>query len=242
MGLRIHYRLTTPLAHPKDVRRLVETLRQLAFDLPFVEVGERTEWTATDDTDRWLKVQASALVVHGDSHHPVPPRHGIAFSAWPGAGCEAANFGFCLYPSFLYLDSSSGRRRRLATKLRGWQWSSSCETQYASNPKHGGIDHFLRCHLDVIQMLDFIERCGLATVEVRDEGTYWEGRDLKALAQEVTAWNEVMAGLFSIMREALGKKLDSAITGYPNFEHLEAKGLERLADLRRSLQQSDTGE
>lgn len=246
MGLTIHYRLTTPLAKPKDLHRLVESLHQFALDLPFEEVGELTQWSAredaTDDTDNWLKDQTTAFVDDNDCQYPVLPLHVIAFSTWPGNGCQPANFGFCLYPSFIYLDSQSSSGRRLATKRMGWQWSSSCTTQYASDPKHGGIDHFLRCHLCVVKMLDCIKQSGLATVEAQDDGHFWERRDLKALAQEVSAWNEIMAGFFSIMRLALGRNLHSAITGFQNFEHLEAKGLERLADLRRSLQQFDTEE
>lgn len=246
MGLTIHYRLSTSLAKPKDLRRLVETMRQFALDLPFQEVGELTEWTArddaTDDTDHWLKDQTTAFVEDNDCQYPVLPLHVVAFSTRPGEGCQVANFGFCLYPPFIYLDSQSGSRRRLATKLMGWQWSSSCTTQYASDSKHGGIDHFLRCHLCVVKMLDCIKQSGLATVEVQDDGHYWERRDPKALAQEVGAWNEVMAGFFGIMRLALGRKLHSAITGFENFDYLRAKGLERLADLWRSLQQFDTEE
>ena len=32
-----------------------------------------------------------------------------------------------------------------------------------------------------------------------------------------------------------GKSIEAPITGFPNFEHLEAKGLDRIADLRRKL-------
>lgn len=250
MGLTIHYRLTTTVSSPKDVRQLVEAIRQFALDLPFKEVGDVKEFKGeeadyhgtADETERWLKIQAAAYVKGGRGRYSVAPRHGIAFSTWPGEGCETANFGLCLYPTVIRPKLFDGKKNRVRTKLLGWQWASFCKTQYASNPKCGGIDNFLRCHLCVVKLLDFIHKTGLATVEVRDEGKYWERRDLKALAQEVGEWNEFIAGLSSVLRseaEANSAKLEAAITGFQNFEHLEAKGLERLADLRRRLKQSD---
>ena len=124
----------------------------------------------------------------------------------------------------------------MATKLKGWGWSSFCKTQYASDPKAGGIENFLRCHLSVVKMLDFLKQTGLVAVDVRDEGEYWEKRDLEALAKEVGDWNVLVAGCVSAFRTAAeGKSIEAPITSFPNFEHLEAKGLERLEELRRRL-------
>jgi hypothetical protein len=143
----------------------------------------------------------------------------IAFATQPGDGCEQANFGFC-------------------QQTTGWRWQSFCKTQYASDPRCGGIENFLRCHVSIIKLLDFIKATGLATVIVRDEGDYWQHRDMKKLAQEIIEWNELIAGLASEQREsagAEGKSVQATITSFPNFEHLEAKGLERIAELRRKL-------
>src|SRR5208283_5810982 len=105
MGLTIHYRTTTDLTKPKDVRQLVETMRQHALDLPFKEVGEvkefigaETDYHGSSEEDRWLKIQSAAYVKDGETHLMVAPQHVIAFSTWPGDGCEPANFGFCKYP------------------------------------------------------------------------------------------------------------------------------------------------
>ena len=89
-------------------------------------------------------------------------------------------------------------------------------------------------------MLDFIKQTGLAAVEVSDEGGYWGNRDVKKLAEEIGKWNELVAGHVSELRstaDAEGKSIVALITGFPNFEHLEAKGLERIAELRRKLGQ-----
>jgi hypothetical protein len=241
MGLTIHYKLTTDLIRPKDVRQLVETMRQHALNMPFKEVGdvklfegEETGWNK-DDPDHWLKIQATGHIENGGSIYTVPAQRIIAFSTWPGEGCEEANFGFCRYPSYFHATPGG---KRLATKLKGWRWSSFCKTQYASDPKCGGVENFLRCHLCVVKMLDFIKATGLVSVEVIDESDYWDKRDLETLVKEVGEWNVQIAGLVNLIRTAAGtdgKSIEAPITNFPNFEHLEAKGLERLAELRRKL-------
>jgi len=233
VGLTIHYSLTTDLTTPNQVRQLVEAVRQLALDLPFEHVSEIIEFSgdnaeSEDDTARWLRIQSEAHVEVGQYYHRLPPKNCIAFSTWPGQGCEAANFGFCKYPAYITVEG-----KRIATKRKGWTWSSFCKTQYASDPRCGGVRHFLRCHLGVIKILDFFKATSLATVEVSDEGGYWEQRDVKALVQEVGEWNEFIAAFTGELRDAVGPDLEAAITSFPNFEHLEARGLERLTKLRR---------
>jgi hypothetical protein len=238
MGLTIHYDLKTDLTKPQDVRQLVETIRQHALDMPFKELCEineftepETRWDNKDDPDRWLKIQSAGHVSAGHTHYTIPALNIIAFSTLPGDGCEPANFGLCRYPA--YFKTEKGRK---ATRLNGWRWHSFCKTQYASDPTCGGVENFLRCHLLVIKMLDFIKQTGLIEVEVSDESDYWQNRDVKKLVEEVGEWNEFVAGLASELRStAEGKSIVAPITGFPNFEHLEAKGLERIAELRRKL-------
>lgn len=240
MGLTIHYDLKTSLMKPHDVRTLVEAMRQHALDLPFKEVGEvkaykgqDTRWDNKDDPDRWLKIQSAGHLSEGHTHYTIPALNIFALSTWPGEGCEEANFGFCQYPAYFKPE-----KRRIATKLGGWRWHSFCKTQYASDPTCGGVENFIRCHLCVIKLLDFIKQTGLVEIEVSDESDYWLHRDMKKLAQEVGEWNELVAGLASELRttaDAEGKSIVAPITGFPNFEHLEAKGLDRIADLRRKL-------
>ena len=104
----------------------------------------------------------------------VRPHALVCFPVWPGKRCEPAAFGLCKLPA-----------------TEGWQWSYSCYTQPASRPEHGGVENFLRCHLAIIGLLDAIKGAGLAQVEVRDDGGYWDRRDLKKLAETVQAWNDV---------------------------------------------------
>lgn len=244
MGLTIHYKLTTDLTKPKEIRQVVEAIRQSALDLPFKEVGEVKEFRGddtghddADDTDRWLKIQAGAYIRDGDSHISIAPQHIVAFTTWSGDGCEAANFGLSRYPATLEIEER-GRTRRLPTNLSGWRWSSFCKTQYASDPDCGGLENFLRCHLCVVKLLDTIQAGGLVAVDVSDEGGYWQDRNIEALASEVGDWNEFIAAFSGAIKDAAGKNgvtIESAIAGFPNFERLEAKGQERWGHLREVL-------
>ena len=243
MGLTIHYSLTTALTEADEVRDLVDSLRQFARDLPFKEVSELLEFrgeaadyeqTGRDDEHRWLKIQAGKFLDLDGRNVDVKPEQIIAFATWPGDGCEAANFGLCRYPAFV-VDTAGAKGRQVPTHLDGWRWQSFCKTQYASDPGCGGVENFLRCHLCVIKLLDFAKSTGLLQVEVSDEGGYWEGRTLEALAREVGQWNEFIAAMAGQMKDAAGNSgvtVESAIAGFANFEHLEAKGLERLQHLR----------
>ena len=139
-----------------------------------------------DDPNRWLLIQAGQYVDDPlDSHvsYSLAPTRVIAFSTWPGEGCEEANFGLCHYPRFLCVERH-GRKRRIPTKLPGWSWRSFCKTQYASNPECGGVENFLRCHLLVVTMLDHAKELGILE-HVSDEGGYWEKRDAEALVKRV---------------------------------------------------------
>jgi hypothetical protein len=100
----------------------------------------------------------------------VKPLPIICFPVMPGKGCEIAAIGF-----------SKVEER--------WQWSYACCTQPASRPENGGVENFLRSHLALIGLLDAIKQAGHATVEVKDDGGYWQHRDREKLAE--AAWNDV---------------------------------------------------
>ena len=225
MGLTVHYCLHAKTRSPKHVYELLARLRSRALDLPFERVdgivelsGSACDYQQYDraHTHRWLLIQAAQLI--NDPHHDgysysVVPEHVVAFSTWPGAGCEDANVGLCQYPAFIEVANPVhlGQRQHIATRLGGWRWSSFCKTQYASAADCGGVPNFLRCHLSVIKMLDQAQTLGILS-EVHDEGGYWQKRDLRALADEVGVWNEAVAGLASQLSAWFGKDVVSAIT------------------------------
>jgi hypothetical protein len=232
MGLTIHYRLHSDTRTPTEARQLIEELRKRALDLPFAKVGEVTELRGGscdyqrhvgNNPLRWLAIQAEQLVERENNYYRVKPKHVIAFTAYPGEECEPANFGLCLYPATIFVpDPKTGLNCRLQTELKGWCWSSFCKTEYASNPAAGGVQNFLRCHLLVIRMLDHAKEIGILA-SVRDEGGFWENRDVEALAREVGEWNQGMAALVGQLKDLFGGSFDAPITKFPDFEHLEEK-------------------
>jgi hypothetical protein len=244
MGLTIHYSLASAAASPEDARALLEKLRNRARDLPFAEVGQIIEVQGKpaydpdhldhDDPYRWLKTQGCNVfkyMVKGDEFWGrIAPEHLIAFSIYPGDGCEQANIGLCRYPKTII---NNGKRVR--TRLDGWRWSSFCKTQYASNPDCGGLDNFIRCHLGVVKLLDYAADLKILA-EVKDESGYFEKRNAVELVKEIGEWNEMIAGLFGKMKDTLellghdAKTLISEIAKYPNFEHLEADGRKEERD------------
>jgi hypothetical protein len=227
MGLTVHYALHAQIRSPRRAKELMEQLRSKALDLPFKEVGELVELVGPecdftgrdrDDPLRWLLTQARQMAVVGEQYHLVQPDRLVVLSTWPGEGCEQANFGLGLYPKTVERDGKA-----LSTGVKGWSWKSFCKTEYASDPALGGVENFLRCHLSVIRLLDHAKAMGILE-DVKDEGRYWEKRDLRALAEEVGRWNEFIAGIAGRMKDALGGNIEAAILKFQNFEHLEAKG------------------
>ena len=217
MGLTIHYSLKSGTRGPTKARELVAQLRSRALDLPFEEVGEIIELSGSacdfnqldqNHPHRWLLIQAGQYVddpKHQGYSYGVTPTNVIAFSTWPGQGCEQANFGLCRYPAAIQADDPicTWQRRTIRTKLTGWSWGSFCKTQYASEPECGGVPHFLRCHLAVVKMLDHAKAIGILE-GVSDEGGFWERRDVKALARNVGEWNAMLDALTGQLRQWFG--------------------------------------
>jgi hypothetical protein len=247
MGLTIHYSLK---ARCNDVRaqKLIQALHQRAQDLPFKEVGpvallsgQQCDFNKRDREDplHWLLIQAAESVEVKQSRAGNGERRGIcftalpeqviAFTAWPGEGCEESNFGLCKYPAVM--ETAEGP---LKTKLSGWRWSSFCKTQYASDPNCGGVSNFLRCHLTVIAMLDKAKELGCLH-EVHDEGHFWEKRDLPALTQKVGSWNEMVAAFGGFLKDLAGDGVQMPISQFPDFEKLEAAGQDKLPPVLAQL-------
>jgi hypothetical protein len=186
MGLTIHYAFRTKTRSGRTARNLIEQLRVKALDLTFKLVGQvleadraEIESVGRDDPRSWLFTQATRYVRRPDHSYPVTPNHLVAFSTCPGDGCEEANFGLASYPSTIKVDG-----KNIRTGLGGWSWSSFCKTVFAANPDVGGPANFLRCHLAIVNLLDFAESLGVLG-EVHDEGEYWEKRDREALTAQV---------------------------------------------------------
>ena len=254
MGLTLHYKLKAK-GSDAQARKLVEQLHQAAHDLPFKEVGELVDLSGhecdynqrdKDDPLRWLLIQAQGSVslahLPGESEYSscrVSPTRMIAFTAWPGEGCEESNFGLCQYPA----EIVDPRHGKLKTKLSGWHWSSFVKTQYSSDPRCGGVPNFLRCHLTVIALLDRARQLGCLD-SVSDEGGFWEQRKVEALVKEIGSWNEMIAAFGGRLKDVLGDGVVMPIGEYPNFEQLEhagqtqlPPGIEQLVQLIKQVSQ-----
>ena len=135
----------------------------------------------------------------------------------PAGGTEEANFGLASYPATVEFDN-----RRIATRLRGWQWHSFCKTQYASKY---GLENFIKGHTNVVRLLDSAKGLGILR-SVNDESDYWEHRNLEALAKTVGEWNEMVAAFVGKLDDQLrsGNGSVAPIKDFPDYEHLEARG------------------
>lgn len=194
------------------------------------------------DENRWGLIQAATSYWNGNTGYRIQPKETIFFHTWPGEECETANFGLSRFQKSLVFedetaspidyrrDEKTGRWRHFYPKKRvdlgtGWCWSSFCKTQYASNVS---VEHFLKCHLLVVRMLDAIRGLGV-DIEVSDEGHYWETRDVETLLRSVGEYNELVAGIGAALRAGWGdENIVSSITAHPDFETLEAKGALKL--------------
>ena len=185
-----------------------------------------------EDPLRWLLIQALKSVeikTKGSTprsgyttYRDVMPCRVIAFTAWPGEGCESSNFGLCEYPA--EVETGEGMWR---TGIAGWRWHSFCKTEYSSNPDCGGVPHFLQCHLTVIALLDRAKKLHCLG-KVDDEGGFWEKRDMQALVRQVGTSNEMLAAFGGLLKDLSGEGTEMAIGQFPDFEKLEALGQDKL--------------
>ncbi len=242
MGLTIYYELACHDESEDSIRDKLTRLHDKALKLPFENVTglEFSDDTATDQLKAEVQrikfggpavslsvaschVQNDTLQAHlGENHFlSVEPECFFRFTIFPGVGCETAAFGLSRLSKTTTIDGC-----QWSTGLARWHWHSFCKTQYASNPKHGGEEHFLKCHLSLIELLDFADELGILC-RVSDDSGYWESRDEKQLREKLKEMNRMIAAFTGALKDELGDcdgGIQAPITGFPNFEHLEAEG------------------
>jgi hypothetical protein len=139
----------------------------------------------------------------------------------PGDSCESALFGLCQYPR-----RTPFRARSIPTGFEGgWLLKGHCKTQYAG--EHGW-EHFLKCHRQIISLLDFWRQLGVM-VEVTDEGEYWQTRSEEKLRTNLQQYDGLVAAVGGMLKDASadndsGSSVVSPIFDYANFERLEHEG------------------
>jgi len=255
MGLTIYYDWKTKIDLPA-ARRLIARFRAMALKLPFDTVSEIREQDAPDGKpvyrpyDRAFRMGDLYLSrTRGDAAEEtvaVPARHALFFSV-NVRGAESAPIGLATHPPVVLhredviernKDGSERGRHfgqgdtiEYPTRRRGcYSWHSFCKTQYAASPKLGGEANFLRAHLSLIELLDKIRATGVA-VRIRDDSGYARHRDANRLLRSLRDWDATVAAIVGTVTDALGDKAGKVVAPIkdrPEFEHLEAKGMEVL--------------
>jgi hypothetical protein len=253
MGLTLHYSLSLPRKTPiGTVKSRLGALRQCCLDLPFASVGDMLEFAGEycnferpnlENSIRWLLIQSGKHCFYEIDHRgnarlleepangcygiKAIPERIIAFHVQPGGGCEPANIGLRLLPKTIEVQKPDGAKTELKMRSRHWGWSSFSKTQYAADPREGGIHNFLRCHLSLVAMLDRAQELGFG-LEVHDEGGFYQSRDVADLCKEVSNQSEVLAAFAGALKDVSGGKIEAPILGNPQFERLEMKGSSRV--------------
>jgi hypothetical protein len=219
MGLTINYKLSVlKNLSSAVVRELAGRTALYARKIGCAEVGEVTQVKAdTPFTSLFVMVGREEDGCFGN----VPAKRGWVVEVWPGKGCESTLFGLCQYPRRVPFRAGS-----VPTGYEGgWQLTGFCKTQYAG--EHGW-GHFLKCHRQIISLLDFWRQLGV-TVEVTDEGEYWQTRSEEKLRSKLRQYDGLIAAVSGMMKDAAddsgsGLSVESPIFDYAHFERLEHEG------------------
>jgi hypothetical protein len=215
MGLTISYTLSHRGELGDEVLyRLVEHTANLASRIGCAKVSG----PILGGPDHWNLSELPDGSTTGD---PIGAIEGFSVSVLPGEGCETADFGLCRYEG-----------------VEGWRLSSWCKTQYAV--RHG-VDHFLRCHLRMVSLLDLWRSFGV-TLDVCDEGEYWEHRSINRLRERMTQYERMIAAVAGTLKddfEEQGISVQAEIFDHAQFERIEAEGrvefTAQLAELQRLI-------
>ena len=240
MGMHVFYELRARCGGLHEAEGLVRGLHAAAMNLPFDRVTHvRPVRTAPGGADGTFAIEHVELPQAGESkvrYLPFYPIEGLAFVVFPGEGCESASFGLARYPRTV-LDDETG-----STHPTGFgdefYWHSGCKTQYAFRVSP---EHFLRCHLSLVDLLDRANALGMVE-RVNDEGGYWEGRSVEALLARRQEHDEMVAAMVGPIIDALsgaGGHIVAPITGDPRFEYLEAEGRRKLDQGRAGTKTAD---
>ena len=233
MGLTIHYKLAVAKnLTVAVVRELAQRTARYAQKIGCAEVGEVMRVEAdTPFTPLFVRVGREEDCCFGN----VPAKRGWVVEVWPGEGCESALFGLCQYPHRIPFRAES-----IATGFEGgWLLKGFCKTQYAG--EHGW-EHFLKCHWQIISLLDFWRQLGVI-VEVIDEGEYWQTRSQEKLRNRLQQYDGLVAAVGGMLKDASadddnGLSIVSPIFDYANFERLEHEGRLEFGGQIAQLQQT----
>jgi hypothetical protein len=243
MGLSVCYEFRANI-DADAARDVVQQLHDIAVTLPFQQVLDVTEITASSTDDETDPEDRHFLMLFGTQYGrkersggddvwiEIPPKHVIGFAIRVAEGAETAQIGLATHPAVVEKELA-GRTEIIETGLAGiYSWAQCCKTQYAGLQQYGGPDNFLKAHLALIELLDRAGELGLQ-VQVHDDSGYWDDRDEPRLLQQLQDWNGLIAAFAGQLKDRLGtgqNGLQAPILTAPDFEHLEAKGLSQWSE------------
>ncbi|MBI3844415.1 MAG: hypothetical protein HY292_07215 [Planctomycetes bacterium] len=247
MGLSIGYDMALPGSLPfTAVQEKLEALRQECLKLPFERVDPAItvlhgtallqKRSATRPSFVWGDLSFEVDAAAGNDDHTrkafltARARRVACFKLYPGPHCETTYFGVAKLPKTVGCVNSpqaSARNRRVVVpRHRGRWYGEWCtKTQYAGDPRSGGVPHFLKRHLALIAALDAAVRLGFE-VDVGDDGGYWVSRSPEKLVTELCRWNVLVARMTGRFKDQLASQsagvMLAPISSRPDFEHVEA--------------------
>jgi hypothetical protein len=185
-------------------------------------VGEETHDMDQDDPLHWLKAVAEEWVWDEDDLPCFcPPDEIVGFLVEVAPGCGPLAMYLAAYPPSLLVGN-----KPLPTTRATWSGEAHCDTQFASHPRCGGISNFVRAHSSVCRLLDYAQELGILA-EVIDYTDFFDNRNVPALVKEVDESNAIAAAFAGAWKDS-GRRSSSPIFTYPNFEHLEARGIAKI--------------
>ncbi len=224
MTLHLGWTLRLPGTLPgKGVQERVEALRRYCLQLPFERIspvrwihGRGPRGKRNADLPIWsgIHVPVSGSPLELDR---IEADEAVAFSVWPGPGAESGWLGAARH-------SQDDPRVRAETR-GGWYGRGHLKTLYAAHPRAGGLAHFLKCHIALVAALDEAARLGF-DAEVRDDGQYWESRDVDALLARLRESEHRVAAVVGRLTDLLADRVEGTVvapmTSRPDFERVEA--------------------
>ena len=180
MGLTIHYTVSVKRGTTvRFIKNLLRRTQRLARKNGCAHVGKVLHsWESDPEAPPFFDcVPGRERRLHGGGSGS----YGWLLEVWPGEGCETAVFGILQHQRELPRKKGQPSWVTRYSKLSDWKLNTFCKTEYAGEQ---GREHFVACHLRVIQLLDLWRAAG-ARVEVHDEGGYWKTRCKEALARQL---------------------------------------------------------
>lgn len=199
MGLAINYNVDFE-GSKNELIRSMEAFRNFCLDLPFAKIGKVISTEVTQEhIDAFIEMQSRRADGGSGKYEPnvpeqpfeeveaiidyiikqpcplnkIEPASIVFFKLWAGEGCEQTTFPF-------------------KQKDIKWACSSFTKTQYAIE--------FVKCHLLVIRALEYLKDNGF-TIDVFDEGKYWETKDLKVLAEQINRYTSLLSSFSDELKE-----------------------------------------